>query len=113
MASVQRKRGLPLQAWPARVRLDGRGHSIFSVDLDEDPIETVAVAIPQRSARAEVPGQQQINVTRLIVAADLPDVNLWSRFFWMGKWWDAVTPPSYHHGTRHTRHWSIDVRERP
>lgn len=83
------------------------------MNLDDDPIETTAVAIPQRSARAEVPGQQQINVTRLIVKAGLPDVNLWSRFFWQGKWWDAVTPPSYHHGTRHTRHWSIDIRERP
>jgi hypothetical protein len=71
-----------------------------------------AAFIPQRSAKAEVPGQQLINVTRMIVAADLEDVTLWSRVEYMGKQWDIVTPPAYHHGPRKSRHWSIDIRER-
>jgi hypothetical protein len=69
--------------------------------------------IPQRSARAEIPGQQQINITRMIVAADLEGVELWSRVELLGKVWDIVTPPAYHHGERRTRHWAIDIRERP
>ena len=79
----------------------------------DGPHEVRAAFIPQRSARAEVPGQAQINVQRMIVAADLTDVNLWSRVEWAGSKWDVVTPPAYHHGTRRTRHWSIDIRERP
>lgn len=113
MSSIQRRRGLLLEAWPARATTDSRGNTVYAVDLDEDPIVTTAVAAPQRSARAEVPGQAQIQITRLILKNDLPDVNIWSRFRWVGKWWDAVTPPAYHHGTRHTRHWTLDIRERP
>jgi hypothetical protein len=91
---------------------DRRGNEIEMAD-DDGPHEIRAAFIPQRSARAEVPGQAQINVTRMIVAADLPDVSLWSRVEWNGLLWDVVTPPAYHHGTRQTRHWSIDIRERP
>jgi hypothetical protein len=95
------------------VEIDNRGHSVRTPDAD-GPHEVVAAFIPQRSARAEVPGQQQINVYRMIVDANLTDVDLWSRVEWDGKTWDIVSPPAYHHGiTRHTRHWSIDIRQRP
>lgn len=91
---------------------DRRGNRTLSVDED-NPHEVRGAVIPQRSAKAEVPGQQQINVIRLIVDADLEDVGLWSRVQVLGEMWDVVTPPAYHHGTRRTRHWSIDVRQRP
>jgi hypothetical protein len=110
--SVQRRRGQPARIWKATTVTDNRGNTVVVGDGD-GPHEVTAAFIPQRSARAEVPGQQQINVTRMIVAADLPDVNLWSRVEWRGRLWDIVTPPGYHHGTRRTRHWSIDIRERP
>ena len=95
-----------------KLQADNRGNEVMGVDM-EDGIEVVGAFIPQRSARAEVPGQAEINVTRMIVRHDIPNVGLWSRVLWNGRYWDVVTPPAYHHGTRHTRHWSIDLRERP
>jgi hypothetical protein len=113
VSSFQRRRGQPAKVWPTTTIADSRGNPVVTVDMDADPIDVVAVFIPQRSARAEVPGQQQIDVTRMLVRPNLPNVNLWSRVLWNGRYWDVVTPPAYHHGTRHTRHWSIDLRERP
>lgn len=108
--------------YPGVLTTDRRGNEQGVVDLDT-PLPVKAVFVPQRSARAEVPGQAAINVTRMILSADLPvqlakvgsagEVDLWGRVDWNGKSWDIVTPPSYHHGTRHTRHWSMDLRERP
>lgn len=77
------------------------------------PMPVTAALIPQRSSKAEVPGQQQINVVKMLVRADLPGVDLFSRVEAAGKVWDVVSPPAYHHGSRRTRHWSINVRERP
>ena len=113
MSSFQRRRGQPAKVWPTSTITDSRGNPIVTVDMEADPIDVVAVFLPQRSARAEVPGQQQIDVTRMLVRPNLPNVNLWSRVLWNGRYWDVVTPPAYHHGTRHTRHWSLDLRERP
>lgn len=110
--SRQRRRGQSARVWRTKTIVDNRGNEVVVIDED-NPIMVQAAFVPQRSARAEVPGQAQINVTRMIVAADLPDVTLWSRVQWRGRLWDVVTPPAYHHGTRRTRHWSIDIRERP
>jgi hypothetical protein len=110
--SVQRRRGQTARIWKTRTVIDARGNELVVADAD-GPYEVRAAFIPQRSAKAEVPGQQQINVTRMLVAANLGDVNVWSRIEWAGKQWDVVSPPAYHHGTRRTRHWSIDIRERP
>jgi hypothetical protein len=110
--TVQRRRGQPARIWKTKVTIDKRGNPVVLADAD-GPHEVRACFIPQRSARAEVPGQAQINVTRMLVDADLDDVSLWSRVEWNGRQWDVVTPPAYHHGTRQTRHWSVDIRERP
>lgn len=110
--SHQRRRGQTVKIWKTKTVTDRRGNDVIVADGD-GPHEVRAIMIPQRSARAEVAGQVQINVTRMIVAANLEDVNLWSRVEWNGQLWDVVTPPAYHHGTRKTRHWSIDIRERP
>jgi hypothetical protein len=112
MASVQRRRGIPVKIYPTVVQTDNRGNRIEMPDLD-NPIETTAAWIPQRSARAEVVGEVGINVVRIIVRHELPNVDLWSYVEAHGRMWDVVTPPSYHHGTRHSRHWSMDLRERP
>ncbi|USH44932.1 head-to-tail stopper [Streptomyces phage GreenWeasel] len=112
MSSHQRRRGVPAKVWKTVEHLDSRGNKVLVAD-PAGPIDVRCALIPQRSARAEVPGQQQINITRMIVDADLPDVTLWSRVEVLGTQWDIVTPPAYHHGTRKTRHWSIDIRERP
>lgn len=110
--SVQRRRGQRARIWKTRTVYDNRGNPIDVADED-GPYEVRAVFIPQRSARAEVSGQAQINVTRMLVAADLVDVTLWSRVEWAGALWDVVTPPAHHHGSRRVRHWSIDIRQRP
>ncbi|MFE7463101.1 phage head-tail adapter protein [Streptomyces sp. NPDC057499] len=112
MSSRQRRRGIPAKVWKTVVHIDSRGNKVLVAD-PKGPIDVRCALIPQRSARAEVPGQQQINITRMIVNADLPDVTLWSRVEVLGVQWDIVTPPAYHHGERKTRHWSIDIRERP
>lgn len=98
--------------WKTKTTTDRRGNELVLADAD-GPYEVRVWSIPQRSARAEVPGQMQINVIRIGCAAELTDVNLWSRVELHGTVWDVVTPPAYHHGTRRTRHWSIDLRERP
>lgn len=110
--TYQRRRGVTAKVWKTKVLVDNRGNEVKVAQ--ENDYEYVKVAqIPQRSARAEVPGQVSINVVRLIVNPDLDRVDLWSRVEFNGKQWDVVTPPALHIGTRHTRHWSIDVRERP
>jgi hypothetical protein len=110
--SVQRRRGMKALVWKTATTTDRRGNMVLLPDAI-GPHEVRVAQIPQRSARAEVPGQAQINVIRLIVDPNLDDVTLWSRVDFNGKTWDIVTPPAYHHGSRKTRHWSIDLRERP
>ncbi|MEV1109939.1 phage head-tail adapter protein [Micromonospora sp. NPDC049751] len=110
--SLQRRRGQLARIWKTKVATDNRGNEIRVADPN-DVHEVRVWAIPQRSARAEVPGQQQINVIRIGTTADLERVDLYSRVEYGGTVWDVVTPPAYHHGTRHTRHWSLDLRERP
>lgn len=112
MSTVQRRRGIPIKLWTVTTQEDNRGnkHRVPS----PDPLREVKAWIyPQRSARAEVPGQAEIDVIRVGLNADLEGVDLWSRAEFRGAMYDIVTPPSYHHGTRHTRHWSIDLRKRP
>jgi hypothetical protein len=108
--TVQRKRGQPLKLWPMVQTVDNRGNK--TLGPGGTPHETKGWVIPQRSSKAEVPGQQQINVIRIGVAV-LPGVGLWSQAEWDGRLFDVAAPPAYHHGTRHVRHWSIDLRERP
>lgn len=109
---MQRKRGVEATIYRSRYHTDNRGNEILVAD-DDGPHIVKCALIPQRSARAEIPGQQQINITRMIVDANLEGVELWSRVELLGKVWDIVTPPAYHHGERKTRHWAIDIRERP
>ncbi|MEU3709007.1 phage head completion protein [Streptomyces catenulae] len=112
MVSVQRRRGQRARVWRTVEVVDNRGNTVITPSPD-GPIEVRAAFIPQRSSRAEVPGQQQINVTTMIVDAAVDDVSLWSRVEYNGREWDIASPPAYHHGDRRTRHWSIDLRERP
>lgn len=99
--------------WKTAETVDRRGNSTIAI-TEDGPHQVRIWVIPQRSSRAEVPGQQDINIVRIGCSPDLEDVNLWSRVDWRGTSWDVVTPPEYHHGqARHTRHWSIDLRERP
>lgn len=110
--SHQRKHGQSVVIYRTETVEDKRGNSVIHVTTD-NPWRLTAAAIPQRSSRAEIPGQQEIEVVRLITDADLAGVDLWSRVDYLGAEWDIVAPPAYHHGTRRTRHWAIDIRRRP
>lgn len=121
MSFQRRRRGQAAVVYPGVLTEDRRGNKQRVVDL-ENPVPIKGVFLPQRSARAEVPGQAQINVTRVILDSDLPmrlenvgnaEVGIWGRVRWRDLDWDIVTPPGYHHGTRHTEHWTMDIRERP
>lgn len=111
--SRQRRRGQTVKIWKTTKGLDARGNPYLSPDLDSEPIVVTAAVIPQRGSKAEVPGQQMIDVVRLIMAPDQEDVTLWSRVWYAGDYWDIVSPPAYHHGSRQLRHWSMDIRRRP
>ena len=110
--TLQRKRGIPATIYRSKLETDNRGNQVRVVDAD-GPHEVKVWIFPQRSQRAEVAGQVTINVIRIGCSADLENVDLWSRVDMLGTTWDVAAPPAYHHGTRHTRHWSIDLRERP
>lgn len=116
MTIQRRRQGVPTYIWRSRVEVDRRGNEQIRA-YPEDRLYTRVWIKPQRSARAEVPGQQQINITTVGFAlpeSEMGDVTLWSRVEMNGKEWDIASPPQYHHGTkRHSRHWSMDLRERP
>jgi hypothetical protein len=108
----RRRKGQPVTIYPTKEITDSRGNKTRVWDPD-NPIHTRAAVIPGRSSRAEVPGQQAIHVTTLIITHELPGVDLWSRVDYLGQVWDVVTPPAFHYGSRNVRHWSINIRERP
>lgn len=111
--SHQRRRGQAALIYKTAETTDRRGNTVVS-STEDGPHEVRVWVIPQRSSRAEVPGQQDINIVRIGCDPNLEGVSLWSSVEYLGRRWDVVTPPEYHHGqARHTRHWSIDLRERP
>lgn len=91
---------------------DHRGNTTVQPTYDS-PHQVRASVVPDRSARAEVPGEMEIDVITLRVPPDLADVNLRSRVLWDGDAWDLVAPPSDRVGTRHTRHTTLTMRKRP
>lgn len=123
MPSIQRRRhGQAFKVWPEVVVEDRRGNSKRTVDLSALPHghdgKLKGNFTPDRGSRAEVPGQQEIDVYRVVFETGLEDVTLWSRLLWAPpgrepKYWDIVEPPVYRHGTRHTRHWTMVIRKRP
>lgn len=97
--------------YPTKVATDMRGNKRKEADL-ENGIEIRGAFIPERGSRAEVPGQQQIDVGTIIIDADFANVDVFSRVEFRGYQWDIVTPPQWHNGTRRVRHWSMEVRRR-
>lgn len=112
--TYQRKRkGTTAIFYPVIKRTDNRGNERKMHDEDT-PIVRKVWQIPQRGAKAEVTGQQTINVVRIGVSADVPDLGLNARVEFDGKVWDIVSPPAIRRGGgRHTGHYMMDVRERP
>lgn len=107
----QRRMGMPAIVWREQEQVDSRGNKIKVPVRDPNPIKVWQM--PERGARAEVPGQQRIEVIRIGIPVT-EDVTLWSRVELLGAMWDVASPPAYHHGIkRHTRHQSLNIRRRP
>lgn len=113
MSSHQRKRGLRATIYRSKDNEDRRGNQQRTWTSVNPHLNVKVVLIADRSAKAEVPGQQEINVTKILTPADLEDVDLYSRVVLNGVTWDVVAPPALHTGTKHTRHWSLTLRRRP
>lgn len=113
MTFQRRRAGLPATFYPIIKVLDSRGNE-KKIHDEANPTSTTVWVFPQRSAKAEVTGQQEVNVVRVGFREEIPNIGLGSQVDFMGTRWDVAAPPSYHHGTsRHTRHWSADIRKRP
>jgi len=108
---MQRDRGELAYIYPVTKTTDSR-QNVIEAPLST-PLTVRGVFAPDRSARAEVIGQQQVNIVRMLTSSDLSGVSLWSLVKWRNLWWDIVAPPGWHIGDRHTRHWSILIRQRP
>lgn len=78
-----------------------------------NPHRVMAHASADRSSRAEVPGEQEVDVITLRVPFQLSDVGLRSRVEWDGGWWDVVAPPADRHGIKRVRHTTLVLRRRP
>lgn len=112
--SVQRRRGQVIKVWPRKLVTDSRGNKQYQPDLTVDPSLVKAAVIPQRSSKAEVPGQQEIDVVNILVDPSLvEDIGLWARVEWNGSQWDIAAPPQLRYGVRRTRHLTIPLRRRP
>lgn len=109
--SVQRRRGVPIRISKEKQVTDRRGNQVMVPDLDNWH-ETNASIAPRRGSRAELPGYQAIDVYVITIPV-LDGIGLWSRVEWDGKQWDVIIPPQYHHGLPRTRHYSMEIRERP
>lgn len=92
--------------------MDQRGNEVIR-PVEQGYHNLRASITPGRGSRAEVPGQQEINIYHVTVNPDLKGVDLWSQVEWNAFRWDIVAPPVLHPGIRRTRHWSFDMRLRP
>lgn len=111
---IQRRHGQPFELYRSKLITNSRGNQVWVADLDSEPIKGKGWVVPQRGARAEVPGQQDVQVVTLGTDIPLTDVDIWSLVKWRGHNWDVVAPAGYWHGmTRHVRHWTVDLRRRP
>lgn len=110
MTVQRRRRGILLDIWPQKTVVNRRGETVVVPDPDRAR-QVRAWISPDRSSRAEVPGQVGIEAIEVGIAAS-EDVGLWSRIVWDGREWDLVSPPAYHHGTRRTRHQTLTLRAR-
>lgn len=113
MTYQRRRHGIDAIFNPIMVGIDNRGNERKVHNPDVELPARIWI-FPQRGAKAEVTGQQTINVVKIGCTTDLPGVALHARVHFLGKEWDVVSPPALHWGAaRHTRHYAMDVRERP
>lgn len=111
--SVQRRNGVLIKIHPTITTENRRGAKVKGPDL-ENWHEVRAWIVPDRSSRAELIGQQEIEVYRVGVdpSTVLTGVDQYSRVIWEGDDWDVVGPPAKRGGSRHVRHQTLTIRRR-
>jgi len=116
MPPRQRRLGLDAIFKPTIVITDRRGDEVRIAD--EDPSHWIKtkcwmITNTNRTSRAEVPGQLEIDSYKIGIKADIPGIDLWSRVIIDGEEYDVLTPPYRYNGTKQVRHWSLMIRQRP
>ena len=114
MATWQRRHGQKAWMYPRHLVADSRGNEQYMPDFSAEPLVIRVAESWQRSSRAEVPGQQTIDMRDLITRTpiDPERYGVWSAIYFDDSYWDITAPPAYRHGTRHVRHWTIRARRR-
>ena len=113
---MQRRRGEPVTIALAIDRVDLRGNVVRMPTKTSPRVKARAWQYSDRSSKAEVPGQMDIDVIRLGVESRDPNfelMDIFARIQWQGHWWDLVAPPTHQTGVRQTRHKTLTARRRP
>lgn len=101
----------PAQLFPLIQQTDNRGNTTY-VPSRLAAMPFMAMIDPRRGARAEAPGQVEIDIIRIFTQDPVP-LALWSIVAILGSEWDVVTPISTHVSSRRSSHYSADIRRRP
>lgn len=110
--SYQRQHGTTVIFYPQKEVVDADGVPTLVADMDNPSAPTKAAILPERGQRAEVPGQQVVNVVRLLVKR-LPGLGPWARVEFRGRSWDIALPPEERLNVpRSSRHIVVECRER-
>lgn len=110
--TLQRRRGQEITFYPVIIKKDRRGNNERHPDLD-NPIVTRCSTNADRSNKGEVPGQLTVDVIQVRVKMGLPNVDLFSRAYFKGDWWDMVSPPLNRFGRAGVQHDTFLLRKRP
>jgi hypothetical protein len=99
--SAQRRRGLPVRIWNTVLITDERGNPTEQPDP--------AAIVEARAAVIPRPSPDSLRRVSILVGVE---VSPYGRVEYDGCGWD-VESVEQHNGSRHTRHWTAHLRERP
>lgn len=108
---IQRRTGEWVTLYTARREVSARGAPMLVVDPDSG-VKFRCTEQPERSSRAELPGQLGIEMVRIDIPWETP-ASLWGAAYFRDGWWDVQNPPAVLPGSRHVRHKQIVLRRRP
>lgn len=96
--------------YPVKKVTDSRGTKSKTPDLD-NPFHLRVNCSTDRQSTAELPGQVDVKVLKVIAPFNTP-VDSWGRAYFRGEYWDLPIPPSISNFTKATRHVEFLLRSR-
>lgn len=96
--------------YPSVLKTDSRGNKARSPDFTS-PYSVMVNYSTDRQATAELPGQIDVKVVKLIAPYKTP-IESWARVKFRGEYWDIATPPVISRFTKATRHVEFTLRSR-